>query len=370
MSRPSGPLRVLAAGFAGFGDQDHQSSMYLPALADHPGFRVVAVAPLDGPGEPGRAAEAGRSYGVPVLTSLADGLARDDVDCVSVCARPESRLAVLTEVLRAGRDVLADKPLALTADEVRRLCVVREETGRVLVVAHHQRFQPMLLAAASALAAGRVGLPWNIQADFLVAGGRPCPDGELVNFGLYPVDVLLALTGLPVRRVYALAHPAAGPARDGDLRGNGSSGTTAHDLVMLSLDHDSGLTSTVVVGRTGSQAGVAPGQVAVHRYRVSGSHGTALIDATRPAVTVRTATAAASFSVDPGTVRRLLDNWRTTILEGGQSAVSVAEALAVAEVLDAARRSLASGLPEEIPTTPGGVPDRSASNAHEIGASR
>lgn len=335
MSRSSGPLRVLAAGFAGFGDQDHQSSMYLPALADHPGFQVVAVVPLDGPGEPGRAAEAGRSYGVPVMTSLADGLARDDVDCVSVCARPKSRLAVLTEVMRAGRDVLADKPLALTADEVRRLCVVREETDRILVVAHHQRFQPMLLAAASALAAGRVGLPWNIQADFLVAGGRPCPDGELVNFGLYPVDVLLALTGLPVRRVYALAHPAARPPH-------------AHDLVMLSLDHDSGLTSTVVVGRTGPEVGVAPGQVAVHRYRVSGSHGTALIDATRPAVTVRTATTAAGFSVDPGTVRRLLDNWRTTILDRRPSAVSVAEALAVAEVLDAARRSLASGLPEVV----------------------
>jgi predicted dehydrogenase len=272
--------------------------------------------------------------------------------------------------MRAGRDVLADKPLALTADEVRQLCVVRKETDRVLVVAHHQRFQPMLLAAASALAAGRVGLPWNVQADFLVAGGRPCPDGELVNFGLYPVDVLQALTGLPVRRVYALAHPAAGPRCDGDLRRNGSSGTTAHDLVMLSLDHDSGLTSTVVVGRTGTQVGVAPGQLAVHRYRVSGSHGTALIDATTPAVTVRTATTAAWFSVDPGTVRRLLDNWRTTILEGGQSAVSVAQALAVAEVLDAARRSLASGLPEEIPTAPGGVSDRSASNAHEAGASR
>jgi predicted dehydrogenase len=355
---------VLAAGFAGFGDQDHQSSMYLPALADHPGFRVVAVAPLDGPGEPGRAAEAGRSYDVPVMTSLADGLARDDVDCVSVCARPESRLAVLTEVMRAGRDVLADKPLALTADEVRRLRMVREETDRVLAVAHHHRFQPMLLAAASALAAGRVGLPWNIQADFLVAGGRPCPDGELVNFGLYPVDVLLALTGLPVRRVYALAHQNGGP------RGSGSAGSGAHDLVMLSLDHDSGLTSTVVVGRTGPQVGVAPGQLAVHRYRVSGSHGTALFDATRPAVTVRTATTADRYSVDPGTVRRLLDNWRTAVLGGRPSAVSVEESLAVAEVLDAARRSLASGLPEEIPTAPDGVPDRSTSNAHVGGAPR
>lgn len=356
MSATPDPVRVLAAGFAGFGDQDHQSGMYLPALADHPGFQVVAVAPLDGVAEPQRAAEAARSLGVPVMASLAEGLARTDVDGASVCARPEARLAVLTEVMRAGKHVLADKPLALTADEVRRLQAVRAETGRVLAVAHHQRFQPMLLAAASALAAGRVGLPWNIQGDFLVAGGRPCPDGELVNFGLYPVDVLLALTGLRVQRVYA---------RGRDSGGGG------HDLLMLSLEHEGGLTSTVVVGRIGPRVGMPPGRVAVHRYRVSGSHGTAMIDATRPSVTVRTATAATEVSVDPGTLWRLLDDWRAAVLRGGRCAVSTEESLAVMEVLDAARRSLASGRPEVIrPVPPVAVPGGSTGNGHTGGVPR
>lgn len=329
MTRPFTRVRVLAAGFCGLGDeQDHQSSMYLPALAEHAGFDVVAVVPLDGAAEAVRAKAAGAAYDVPVLASLAEGLERADVDAVCVSARGDSREAVLTEVMRAGKHVLADKPLALTAAEVGRLREVRDETGRVLAVAHHQRFQPMLLSAASAVAAGRVGLPWNIQADFLVAGGRPVPGGELLNFGLYPVDVLFALTGLPVRRVYAQAHEGG-------------------DLIALSLDHDRGLTSTVVVGRTGPRAGMRPGQLAVHRYRVSGSHGTAVVDATRPVVDVHTESATGAHSVDPGTLARMLDDWHLAVVGGARGTVSAEEALEVAEVLDAARRSLTSGRAEQ-----------------------
>jgi predicted dehydrogenase len=294
-------IRVLLVGRAGLGPtQDHQSAMYGPALVAHPGFEVV-----------------GEAEGVDDLHG---------VDAVSVCVPPAERADVIIAALRAGKHVLADKPLAPTPAEVRRIAAAAG--APVLAVAHHQRFQPLLLTAAAALAAGRVGLPWNVQADFLVAGGDPVPGGDLDNLGCYPVDVLLALTGQPVRRVYARA---AGPG-----------------LHLLCLDHDRGLTSTVLVGRTGPRLGVPPGGLAVHRYRVAGTHGTATFDATKPAVLAHSATALDRHSVDRGTVSRLLDEWHGAITGGRPCAVSVAAALAVAEVLAAARASLESDRPEPV----------------------
>lgn len=325
----SQPVRVLLAGFAGFGSQDHQTAMYLPALAAHAGFEIVAAVPFAAAHDVDRAAKAAAHLGVPLVGSAAEALTRSDVDAVSVCATPGERVAAVTAALRAGKHVLADKPLALTAAEVRQIEKARVASGRVVCVAHHQRFQPMLLAAAPELANGRVGLPWNVHVDFLVAGGDRCPDGELLNFGVYPLDVLLALTGQPVHRVYARA-------------------VAGESLVMLALDHANGLTSTIVAGRTGSRLGVPAGGLALHRYRVSGSHGTAWIDATKPAVTVTTSSTVEQYTVDPGTVARLLDDFRGAIADDRPATVSIVEALWVAGILDAARRSLTSGRPEDV----------------------
>ncbi|MGH3376839.1 MAG: Gfo/Idh/MocA family protein, partial [Actinoallomurus sp.] len=262
--------RVLLDGFGGLGaGQDHQRAMYLPAFQAHPGFTVVGVV--------GAAAEPG----LPSYPDLPTALAECDADVVSVCLPPQSRAEAIVAALRAGRHVLADKPMALTAEESAAIAAAAKESGTVCMPAHHQRFAPAVRSARTAVAAGRVGLPWNIQADFLVAGGEPCPLGELTNFGVYPVDVVSALTGQPVRRVHARSD-----------RG----------LTLLLLDHDHGLTSTIALGRVQAVAGVPPGGLVLHRYRISGSNGVMNVDAAKPAATVRTAAGVRAAWTGPGTV--------------------------------------------------------------------
>lgn len=318
-------LDVLLAGFGGLGEQDHQSAMYAPAFAAHPGFRVagvVATHPADAP----RAREAARRLAVPHHPDLDTALAASTAPVVAVAARADVRADVLTAVLRAGRHVLADKPLAPTLAEARRVADAARAAGTTVVVAHHHRFHPMIAAAATALRGGRVGLPWNVQADFVVAGGHPCDD-ELLNFGGYPVDAVGALTGLAVHRVHA---------------------TAAGDLTLLALDHEHGLTSTIVVGRTRATSDVPAGRLAHHRYRVSGSHGVLVLDATKPAVTVATAAGVDRRWLPTDTVAGLLDDLHAAVATGRPPASGIDEALRTAEVLDAAKRSLADGVP--VPT--------------------
>lgn len=326
-------LRVGLAGFSGLGHQDHQSTMYLPALQASPGVTLTGIATLAEDEAP-RAREAAQKCG-PTPVEYQQLLADDQIDAVCLAAPAPQRADAVIAAIRAGKHVLADKPLALTADEVERIVSALSELPAdrrpVVAVAHHQRFNAKMIPAAAALAGGRIGLPWHIQGDFLIAGGDPVPGGELINFGLYAVDNLLFLTGQPVARVHAHAL------------GGGS-------LFALHLDHagEDGrvrLTSTMVAGRTVEQVGLAPGAVGTHRYRIAGSHGIMSLEDPDDGVTVRTATSASHHSVVPDTVSRLIADWTGAIASGGASSVGPTQALAVARVLDGAAEALRTGQP-------------------------
>ncbi|WP_283134894.1 Gfo/Idh/MocA family protein [Rhizohabitans arisaemae] len=295
-------LGVLLAGSAGAGHQNHQAEMYAPGFAAHPGFRIVGA------------------------TEDRSGFDRADVDVVSVCVPFEHRVEVVTAALRAGKHVLVDKPVALTSAECAQIAAVAAETGLVCLPAYHQRFHPAIRAAREAVAAGRVGLPWNVQADFLVAGGGPVwPYGELLNFAPYATDAIHAVTGLPVTAVYALARPVEGP----------------EDLVTLCLTHERGMTSTVVAGRTPPIAGVQG--LSLHRYRISGSHGTLLADATRPGVTVRGEKGTRTAWAGHGTVHRMLTELHAAVTGGRPAELGPADALAALLLVEAAGESVATG---------------------------
>jgi len=286
-------ITVALVGNGGIGTQDHQSSMYRPAFERHPAFELVDD--------------------------------QDEARVLSIAVPLAERGAVVADAIRAGKHVLADKPLAATLAEAVEIERLAAEHGVVVVPAHHQRFGAALRSATAAVRAGRVGLPWNVQCDFVVAGGDPAPTGELVNFGLYPVDAVRALLGLEVRRVHATGSP---------------------DLVTLLLDHDHGVTSTVVCGRVPALHDLPPGGLAVHRYRISGSHGVLAVDARKPALQVRTTDTNGPVWTGPGTVDALLDVLAAGIA-GGRAAIGPHDAVQAQRVIEAAQRSMETGTPVE-----------------------
>ncbi len=325
-------LNVGLLGFAGFGGQDHQSTMYVPALQRNPRARVTVVASVDASDRQAAASAAAR-WSLPLAADVDALLADPAVDAVVVCAPVARRGEILADIVDRGRHVLADKPLALTAPEIRAVRTAATERPEVVVaVAHHRRLHPTLAPAVAAIAAGRVGLPWNLQADFMVAGGAMVPEGELRNLGLYPVDLTLVILEVPVERVHAFA---VGP-------------DTPPSSVLLLLDHANGVTSTITVGRAAPLLGTAPGGIVLDRYRVSGTHGTTTVDLARPALEVRTADRYETTWTGGSTVDALVADWLDAIEQGRPPAAGIAAALAVAEVLDAAERSLASGRPEPV----------------------
>ena len=316
-------VRVLLAGWDGLGQQDHQRDMFWPALRQHPGFDVTGVV-----GEKGAAhAE------LPAFADVAEAVAATGATLVSVCEQGARRRDVIAAAFAAGADVLVDRPLADTGAEAQTLAEQAERAGRHCIPAYFHRFHPRIRAAGAAVAAGRLGLPWNVQADFFVSGGKAVPEGEIANFAAFPVDAVLSLIGQPVRRVHAVASARF-------------SSSAADDIAVLMLDHAHGITSTVVVGRRPNPGGT--GERLVHRYRISGSHGTMLVDAAAPTMLVDGRDGALPDPSRPDVLAAMLDEVHAIVAHGARSTLNAGAAVAAARVIDAARASLANGQPVDL----------------------
>ncbi|MFG2432244.1 Gfo/Idh/MocA family protein [Streptomyces sp. NPDC048590] len=136
MTGAPAPVGVGLVGCGGFAE------FVLDAVAGLPGLRLAAVA------DPSRerAERLGTRHGVPALAGLDELLARDDVSAVLIATPPATHAAMATTALRAGRHVFCEKPLATTTEDAAAVAREAERAGRVLVVDHVLRYNPLLRA--------------------------------------------------------------------------------------------------------------------------------------------------------------------------------------------------------------------------------
>ncbi|MDL9977936.1 Gfo/Idh/MocA family protein [Microbacterium sp. ASV49] len=107
------------------------------------GFDLRIVCDLS----PSRAAEVAASCGAIAMTDPADVFA-SDVDAVLI-ATPGSHAELAAQAIRAGKHVLAEKPLAFTVREVEELEALAAEAGVITQVGYMKMFDPLLPKAAS-----------------------------------------------------------------------------------------------------------------------------------------------------------------------------------------------------------------------------
>ncbi len=106
-----------------------------------------------------------------VLTSLAEAAASSLIDGFIVATEAFSHVAVVPDVLKAGKHVLCEKPLALTVRSCRALTNAAEQSGAILATAENYRRDPTNRLAKAALDAGLVGDVLLMNQIYL-GGGR------------------------------------------------------------------------------------------------------------------------------------------------------------------------------------------------------
>ncbi|HUT61363.1 MAG TPA: Gfo/Idh/MocA family oxidoreductase [Phycisphaerae bacterium] len=157
-------------------------------------FRIVAVADLIAD----RCKEAERDLGCESSTNYRDLLKRRDLDLIVNATPSHLHVPITKEVLRAGFNVLCEKPLARRAREVDDLIAASKKARRLLAVYQQSRFSPYFVKIRQIIDSGVIGRVvmvkmanngysrrWDWQTLQSMNGGN------LLNTGPHPVDQAL-----------------------------------------------------------------------------------------------------------------------------------------------------------------------------------
>lgn len=129
------------------------NARYLPALKRDRRVRVSAL--LDSDAAVARQVAARR--GIPRFQDNLDDFLALPLDAVVITTPPGTHADLIEAALGAGKHVLVEKPMTLTADAGKRLAQQAESQGLVLCPAHSFLFSRSLRQADAFLASGRGG---------------------------------------------------------------------------------------------------------------------------------------------------------------------------------------------------------------------
>ena len=195
---------------------------HLDALARIDGVGVASIA--GGVAEHTRAAAA--KYGIPHWTTdLDEGLSQPGVEAAILASPTPLHAAQAERVMRAGKHVLIEIPMADSLADAERVVEVQRETGLVAMVDHVRRFNPSHQWVHNRIRAGELTLQHLVCETYFFrrtnmnALGQPrsWTDHLLWHHACHTVDLFQYQTGETPSHVHALqgpSHPELGIAMD------------------------------------------------------------------------------------------------------------------------------------------------------------
>lgn len=192
----------------------------MPALNEAASATLLALASRDG----SKGYAVARLLGVPrVYTSYEELLGDPDIDAVYIPLPNQLHFEWSLRALEAGKHVLCEKPLCLTAGEVAQLCAVRDRTGMHIEEAFAYRNHAQWEKLDELLAAGTIGEVRAVHAvlakQFLdptdIRNNPAAGGGAMFDLGSYAISACnLVFKCQPTRVVAALEYdPAFGVDR-------------------------------------------------------------------------------------------------------------------------------------------------------------
>lgn len=203
---------VIGTGFMG--------RVHLEALRRVENVDVIAVAGR----QMGPAEKLAEGYGVPEAFDSYEALLKiPELDAVHVCTPNASHYPIVKAALQAGKNVLCEKPVAVSTQEAEELAALAAETGLRNCVCHNLRFYPMVQQMRRMREAGELGevlvaqgtysqdwmlydTDWNWRVEEKASG----PSRVMADIGSHWFDMVEHITGQRVASLCAdlqIFHP-------------------------------------------------------------------------------------------------------------------------------------------------------------------
>ncbi|AGX03120.1 NADH-dependent dehydrogenase [Bacillus sp. NRRL B-14911] len=129
------------------------------------------------------------------------------VDAVVICTPNRYHAEISVAALKAGKHVLCEKPMAITAEECEEMIKASKKSGKQLAIAYHYRFMKEARAAKKVIEENEIGQPivarakalrrrkvpgWGVFTNKELQGG-----GAMIDYGCHFLDLALWLLGSP-----------------------------------------------------------------------------------------------------------------------------------------------------------------------------
>lgn len=156
-------------------------------------------------------------------------LDRKDIDLVSICTPPYTHKELAVDFLKAGKDVILEKPMAASLEECDVINQTVAESKRTLSVIAQNRFRTPIMKLKQTLEAGLIGKVLHAQVDSFWWRGHCYYDlwwrgtwekeggGCTLNHAVHHIDMLNWMMGLPQEIMAVLGNAAHDNAEVEDL---------------------------------------------------------------------------------------------------------------------------------------------------------
>ncbi|HEY0582904.1 MAG TPA: Gfo/Idh/MocA family oxidoreductase [Chloroflexota bacterium] len=209
-------MKIALAGQGAFGIK------HLEAIQNIPDIEVIS---LTG-GRPAGTEEVANKWGIPHWTTdLEETLSQPGLEAVILASPTQVHADQAEQVMRAGKHVLIEIPIADSAADAERIVKVQQETGLVAMAGHVRRFNPSHQWVHKRIEKGELTIQqMDVQTYFfrrsnMNAAGQPrtWTDHLLWHHACHTVDLFMHQTGEEPTIEHAIQgpiHPELGIAMD------------------------------------------------------------------------------------------------------------------------------------------------------------
>ncbi len=126
---------------------------HLPETSMNPDAEVGAICDI----VEARAHEMAKKYHCKAYTDYREMIKDPELDAVIVAATNTTHAEMTIAALNAGKHVMCEKPMATTLPDAQKMMQAAEKSGKQLMIAHNQRFEPAHRKAKEILQSGKLG---------------------------------------------------------------------------------------------------------------------------------------------------------------------------------------------------------------------
>jgi predicted dehydrogenase len=169
-----------------------------------------------------------KEYGISAVSATPEELiAREDLDAVIVAVPNHAHASLTILALENGKHVLVEKPMGLDSAAAKEIVRAQKRTGKIVMVAHQMRWEPLTLQVKEQIDRGELGKIYTAKTGWYRRKGIPgwgtwftqheqSGGGPLIDIGVHMLDMAFFLMGEPKPvSVYGSTYAEFGPRKKG-----------------------------------------------------------------------------------------------------------------------------------------------------------